>query len=261
MIDETLLRTLPPVVRARGFRLYTQDGRRLTDLWQNNGAAILGHTSGSLKALKNAAERGLYAPFPHSQERRFHRALAALLPGMSFRLYRGPGTLLPFLGTEVLPDPALEDALPAPPAPLLWRPFLTVPRDRPLVPILPLLWPETLCVLALPPAETAPPPPVSQLIPPAILAAATRGVYDLIAAGTKRPRRPRIEEALAATKWRRRGVYLYYAVADDEAYAGLFRRFLDRGFLLPPVRTQPLILPGDLSPGEEAKLADLLASC
>jgi hypothetical protein len=38
----------------------------------------------------------------------------------------------------------------------------------------------------------------------------------------------------------------------------LFSRFLENGFLIPPVPSHPLILPGILSPGEEAKLADLL---
>ncbi|MDR1247784.1 MAG: hypothetical protein LBK63_00630 [Treponema sp.] len=265
MTNETLLRLLPPVVRARDFRLYTQDGRRLTDLWQNNGAAVLGHThTGMLRELKNAAERGLYAPLPHSQERRFLKALAALLPGMSFRLYSGAAPLLRAAGTDRFPDPALED-MPPPPEPALWRPFLdsAAPADRPLVPVLPQPWPAALSVLALPPspAETALAPPDSQLIPPTILAAATRGVYNLIAAKTTRGRLPypRVEKALAEKKWQRRGIYLCRnAVMDDEAWAALFRLFLEQGFLLPPVQAHPLILPGALSPGEEAKLAGLL---
>jgi hypothetical protein len=276
MTNETLLRLLPPVVRARDFRLYTQDGRRLVDLWQNNGAAILGHTyTGILRELKNAAERGLYAPLPHNQERRFLKALAALLPGMSFRLYRGDETLLQALGTTArFPDPALEANMPPPPAAALWRPFLdSAPlEDRLLIPALPQPWPDALSVLALPqvPIKTAlspplPPlsPPDSQLIPPTILAAATRGIYGLIAAKAARgrPLYPRIEKALDEKKWRRRGIYLGRDDApDDEAYAVLFRLFLEQGFLLPPVRTQPLILPGELSPGEEAKLAALLGA-
>jgi hypothetical protein len=269
MTDETLLRLLPPVVRARDFRLYTRDGRRLVDLWQNNGAAVLGHTpAGMLRALKNAAERGLSSPLPHQQERRFHKALSALLPGMDFRLYRGDAALLRALGIDAFPDPALGAALPQPTqpaAPLLWRPFLypALPLDRPLVPVLPHPWPDILRVLALPQAltETAPEPPPSQLIPPTILAAATRGVYDLIAAKTVRgrPDYPRVEQALAGNQWRRRGIYLSLSGAvDKETYAALFQRFLDQGFLLPPVQTHPLILPGILSPGEEAKLAELL---
>jgi hypothetical protein len=268
MTNETLLRLLPPVVRARDFRLYAQDGRRLVDLWQNNGAAILGHThTGILRELKNAAERGLYAPLPHSQERRFLKALGTLLPGMSFRLYRGEGALLRALGTAGFPDPALEADMPPSPAPILWRPFLgsAALTDRPLIPILPQPWPDALSVLALPPipAGTAPAPPDSQLIPPTILAAATRGVYGLIAATTTRGRLryPRVEKALDEKKWRPRGIYLCRGAApDDEAWAALFRLFLEQGFLLPPVRTQPLILPGALSPGEEAKLADLLGT-
>jgi hypothetical protein len=270
MTNETLLRFLPPVVRARDFRLYTQDGRRLVDLWQNNGAAILGHThTGILRELKNTAERGLYAPLPHSQERRFLKALAALLPGMSFRLYRSAAALPQTPGTAGFPDPAVEANMPPPPAAILWRPFLdsAPPEDRPLIPVLPQPWPAALSVLALPPAlvKAALSPPLSpsdsQLIPPTILAAATRGIYGLIAANAARgsPRYPRVEKALGEKKWRRRGIYLCREGApDDEAYAALFRLFLEQGFLLPPLRTQPLILPGTLSPGEEAKLADLL---
>jgi hypothetical protein len=277
MIDEALLRLLPPVVRARDFRLYTRDGRRLVDLWQHNGAAALGHTpTGVLRALKNAAERGLYAPLPHQQERRFHKALSALLPGMGFRFYRGEAALLRALGMDAFPDPALGPALPPaaqPATPLLWRPFLdsAFPPDRALVPVLPQPWPDALCVLALPPvpaegaaAETVPAIPPSQLIPPSILAAATRGVYDLVAATPARGRLdyPRVEQALAGNAWRRRGIYLSLSSAvDNGTYAALFQGFLERGFLIPPVQTQPLILPGVLSEGEEAKLGETIRKC
>jgi hypothetical protein len=271
MIDETLLRLLPPVVRARDFRLYTQDGRRLVDLWQHNGAAVLGHTpAGILRTLKNAAQRGLNAPFPHQQERRLYKALSVLLPGRGFRLYRGDGALFRAFGAEAFPDPALGAALGAalppvaqPATPLLWRPFLdtVLPSDRLLVPVLPHPWPDALCVLALP--ETVPELPPSQLIPPTILAAATRGVYDLVALRAVRGRLdyPHVEQALAGSKWRRRGIYLSLGNAvDNETYAALFQRFLDQGFLIPPVQTHPLILPGILSPGEEAKLGEALGN-
>jgi hypothetical protein len=39
-----------------------------------------------------------------------------------------------------------------------------------------------------------------------------------------------------------------------------FRRFLAAGFLLPPVPDSPLILPGEMSKGEEAALAAVLNS-
>ena len=59
MNNDSLLRTVPHVLRDRGWRLYTQQGR-LIDLWQYGGRAILGHNPpGMLRAIKNNAERGL----------------------------------------------------------------------------------------------------------------------------------------------------------------------------------------------------------
>jgi hypothetical protein len=64
---------------------------------------------------------------------------------------------------------------------------------------------------------------------------------------------------LAEGIWRQRGIYLQHETAlDEHAYTVLFLRFLEAGFLLPPGRKEPLILPGALSKGEEAKLAALL---
>jgi hypothetical protein len=132
------------------------------------------------------------------------------------------------------------------------------------MPILP--WPAAPRVLVLDPAlEQSHPFPPSDLIPPAFLAAALRGIHDLFAAGQERGAMKfrSIKKALAQSKWRRRGIYLSLAgnpaePFTGEAYAGLFRHFLEQGFLLPPGQDQPLILPGELSPGEEAKLARLL---
>ncbi|AEF85958.1 conserved hypothetical protein [Treponema primitia ZAS-2] len=257
------LRLVPPVLRARDFHLYTQDGSRLLDLWQYGGKAILGHTPpGVLRSFKNSAERGLFAPLPHPQERRFIKALSILLPGMDFRLYNSDTELRNDLNAAGFPTDA----------PLLWRPFLdeALPADRPLIPVLPLPWPGAPLVLALPTAllATLPEFPAllatqlpAQLLSPAILAAATRGIHDLIAASPARGRvkYPRIEQALTASPWQQRGIYLYYRERlEDEEWSGLFRQFLEQGFLLPPSQDQPLILPGILSAGEETKLAGLL---
>jgi hypothetical protein len=255
-----LLRLVPAVLRARDFRLYTQGGRRLVDLWQNGGAAVLGHTPPALlRELKNTASRGLYAPFPHFLEARLVKALSRLFPGRIFRLYASPPEALP---------PLVHNG-----AAMLWRPFLdpaaplAVPKDAPavLIPVLPGIagWygglPQSLCVLALDPGfEWATP---GDFLSPVLLAVAARGIYDLIAAAPERVKFPwpRIARALQTGPWRRRGIYL--SLRDElapETWAGLFRRFLEAGFLLPPIPGHPLILPGVLSPGEAAKLASLL---
>lgn len=258
--DFSLLRQVPAILRARAFRLYTRDGNRLVDLWQNGGAAVLGHTPPLvLRELKNTASRGLFAPFPHFLEARFIKALSGLFPGRTFTLYASP-------------PPALEALIKTGGA-ALWRPFLdekaplAVPPDAPpvLVPVLPgiQLWrgnlPHGLCVLACSPANETP-FPAGDLLSPVLLAAAARGLYDLSAAAKERasPAYPRVMQALRESPWQRQGIYLSLRQAPDtETWAALFRRFLDAGFLLPPHPAHPAILPGELSPGEEAKLAAL----
>jgi hypothetical protein len=262
----SLLRLLPPVVRARDFHLYLEEkknvktgGRRncLVDLWLYGGKALLGHKPpNQLKELKNAAERGLLVPFPHPQERRFVKALASLFkdfPDRVFRVYKDGETLNAALEAAGLPYPeTLRPFHPmfsmAPPGCCL----LAVPH--PLAP--PVLVLDKSLDSVLPPGS---------LVPPAILAVSTRAVYDLIAAAPEREkiRYKKIEKALARTDclWRREGIYLTpkeTAAFETETWAETWKVFLESGFLLPPSREDPLILPGILSPGEEAKLAALL---
>ncbi|MDR0376629.1 MAG: hypothetical protein LBH70_02425 [Spirochaetaceae bacterium] len=309
---EALLRSLPPIRRARGFRLYTAGGRRLTDLWQYGGRAVLGHTpAGVLRELKNAASRGLFAPFPGCYEGRFVKALTRLFPGRTVRLYAGAESLrraLDRAGYDAgvsFPDPAFP-LFRAGPAPVLWRPFLEDPPKRSpaagpevpvhqppspprpggslddgatihkhdrlleqsgaapiLVPVLPSPWAGLPYVLILDTAlEAAFPASGQDLVSPVVLTTAARSVWDLIAALPERSFRkfPRIRKALGHSPWRRRGVYLTLTGSPgEEAYAALFRRFLENGFLLPPSPGYPLILPGELSPGEEAALAGCLS--
>jgi len=256
----SLLELVPDVLRARDFRLYTKAGR-LVDLWQNNGAAILGHTPPSLlREIKNTASRGLYAPFPHFLETRCHKALSRVFPGRTFRLYAAPP---PELETLVANGRAA-----------LWRPFavsakpLEVPESPAvLIPVVPGIqtWrsglPLGLCVLAVKDDAVI---KSGDFLPPVLLAAAIRGIYDLISAAQARanPVYPRIAKALKNSPqsfWQRGGIYLRpRQKPSQEEWAALFRRFLKNGFLLPPLPSQPLILPGVLSPGEEAKLAELL---
>jgi hypothetical protein len=267
MTDEfTLLKQMPSVLRARDFRLYTSRGR-LVDLWQNGGAAILGHTPASvLREIKNTAERGLYAPFPHFLETRYFKALLKIFPGRSFRLYAAPP---PDLHTFIKNGTAA-----------LWRPFLdaadplNVNENIPvLIPVVPgiQLWrnglPLGLCVLVIDQNfDKAIFLPPGDFLSPVLLAAATRGLYNLIASAPQRAKTifPRIEKALKHGKdknqWQRQGIYLTprQFPAENE-WTALFNRFLENGFLLPPVPSQPVILPGTLSPGEEAKLAGLLS--
>jgi hypothetical protein len=290
---------VPQVLRARGFRLYTDAGKRLVDLWQAGGEAILGHTPASvMRSFKNAAERGLFAPFPHPLEAGFFKALSLILPGYVFRVYTDAYSLrralrcaagfpgdAPFLDPACHP-PSVTVRAALTPAVSLWRPFLPPPRLPVLVPVLP--FPCSPKVLAFrqgfPPSDAIPPVPLppeapgpirdlppSDAIPPVLLAGVTRSIYDLIAAKERGSVRfPKIDKAFEESgeqerqvSWQRQGIYLHYTrPANDDAseivYEVVFNRFLKAGFLLPPHPELPAILPAVLSDGEQAKLAQLL---
>ncbi|GHT57518.1 hypothetical protein FACS1894109_09870 [Spirochaetia bacterium] len=278
MTETDLLRLLPPVLRAREFRLYTEGGRRFVDLWQHGGRAILGHTPPNLlRELKNTANRGLMSPFPHPLEKRLVKALSKLFPDRIFRIYADDASLYRALESagftlkdgDPIPDPAMVSGTVS--GLSLWRPFLDAPgADSALSPLLIPILPWSLSPRVLVMEESLSPEfPPSDMISPLILAAAARGVYDLIAAIPERDSTvfPKLNKVLyggpgkaSAKKWRRQGIYLTQVPSlDAGSYADLFRRFLADGFLLPPGPQEPLILPGAMSPGEEAKLAELLS--
>jgi hypothetical protein len=277
-----LVSLIPPINRAREYRLYTTDGRRIVDLWQYGGRAVLGHNPpGVLRELKNSAERGLFAPLPHPRSRRLEQALAKIFPGRSFRIYADEASLRRALAAAsfpvpgVLPDPAISaEAAFDGSVPVLWRPFLMtraakagasvsiqdrLSRCPVLVPVLPLPWPCAPWVLALE-AGVADRFPPSDFISPPVLAAASRSVLDLIAAFPEREKAVIFQKKISPnkSKWQLRGIYLYYKEALESSASSIFTYFLQQGFLTPPTRQDPVILPGLLSPGESAKLAKLL---
>jgi hypothetical protein len=135
---------------------------------------------------------------------------------------------------------------------------LVVPDIPILIPVLPLPW-MRIPVLVLQTSINRRFPP-SDMLSPVTLNAAARSIHDLIASVPDRVWLfPNINRALRGSPWRRRGIYFSHeALSDGEMWRKLFLHFLDRGFLLPPDRKTPAILPALLSPGEEASLAALL---
>jgi len=251
--DLYLLNTIPQVLRARGFRLYLSNNQRLVDLWLCGGAAILGHTpANQLRELKNTASRGLFAPYPHFTENRLIKALLKLIPERVFRLYAAPPEELS--------------------AVKLWRPYVNpdnpfaADETRLLIPIIPGVqtWrgglPFGLCIAAAQSEEALSNLPPSDRLSPVLLSAAARGIHDIIAAPQRgKPHFPKIAKALKTSRWQRNGIYLTLKETPAPSeWETLFKRFLETGFLLPPSPFFPLILPGEMSDGEEAKLAAAL---
>jgi len=260
--DLIFLRKLPNVLRARGFRLYLSNGKRLVDLWLNGGEAVLGHTPPNiLRELKNTASRGLYSPLPHFAEGRYLKALSIIFPNRSFRLYASPPQELSVLfnkGEAKLWRPFANSA----------APFAVTENSQTATPILiPVLsgiqtWrgglPLGLCVVVAETEAQLANLPQSDILSPILLATATRGIHDILAAPNRATLHlQRVDKVLKNNRWQRRGIYLELK-EKPKSWETLFDKFLSAGFLLPPSPTFPLILPSELSDGEEAKLTAVL---
>ena len=76
------------VKRARGPFLYTEKGKRLTDLYQENGRAILGWGgSSAFTMLKNAIDRGATGSFKTCFSGRLEKSVNALFFGCERKVF------------------------------------------------------------------------------------------------------------------------------------------------------------------------------
>ncbi|MDR1148042.1 MAG: hypothetical protein LBK66_05365 [Spirochaetaceae bacterium] len=244
-----LLQTLPVIERARGFRLYG-GGRRFVDLWQCGGAAIMGHkAAGVVRCMKNTAERGLFSPLPSTAGRRFTQALERLFPDKSFKVYAD---------WSVVPN---YKKLP------VWRPFCpaefldNIQKARAFRPILPFPLAPAVIVCGKTFSDKYPP---AGFVSPLLLAAAARAVYDMLACPERGFMRLKLikktfEQPETQKNWRLEGIYIYPARKNAaKNWGAYFRGFADGGFMLPPGPDEPIILPDELSKGEEVALSKLL---
>lgn len=277
--DTTLLSLLPRVRRARGYRLYTPDGRRLIDCYQDAGRAILGHrAAGLIRDTKAVIERGCLVPFPSPEAHRARRAIVRLLALCDIRIEEAEVGLFaseadataaliaagltapadaapaPAAGAHDLADPDL----PATAGPVIvWRPFL---RDRDaiagrcdaIVPRVPC--PSFFSVV--PVVFRGRSAPEAALLPEASLRAVASATDALVRALRDRPSGP--DDARSnppvLSGFRAVGPYLWPVAAPDrhdpDWYRGRFETFLRSGIVISPDARCPSIIPGELSDGE-----------
>ncbi len=278
-VDTTLLTLLPRIRRARGYRLYTPDGRRLIDCYQDAGRAILGHrAAGLIRDTKAAIERGCLVPLPSAQAHRARQAIVRLLAVCDIRVEEAQVGLY---ATRAHADAALAGAgmavagrsqavrdladpdLPADAGPVVvWRPFL---RDRDaiagrcdaIVPTVPC--PSFFSVVPVVfrrrrAGEAA-------LLPEAILRAVASSADALVRtlrdapteSGDARSRPPLMPGFRAV------GPYLWPVATPAELdrpdwYRNRFESFLRAGIVISPDARCPSIVPGELSDGERKLL-------
>jgi hypothetical protein len=260
-----LLRDLvPPIRRARGFRLYDRRGRRYLDLFLNDGSAVLGHrpdrVNNELKAV--VSKGGLFA-MPSVYPGRLAGALGRAYPAFAGVLVAADETEAVGFAARYLKCEPSEVEIRDPALGQEGR----VIRDRPCLPraMREQAIKEAEVVLPLLPfrIDKGPAPVLFRgrapeakpgWIAPAVAAAALRAFYDL----DRRERPDWYSDDLleGCDGWVQRGIYVAPRFPSDR-YAGVFARFLEAGVLLPPEYPGPAVLPGEASAGEVALLMRL----
>lgn len=82
------LSTVPAIQRARGWRLYTSEGKRILDMYADGGRMALGRRKGeSGKAAKESIDRGLLSAFPTFWEKRLEKQILAWMPDYAGLLF------------------------------------------------------------------------------------------------------------------------------------------------------------------------------
>ncbi len=255
---------VPPISRARGFRLYDRRGRRYLDLFLNHGSAVLGHrpfrVDNEVKAV--ISKGGLFA-MPSAYTGRLARALGRAYPAFAGVLVaasdaeaaRFAARYLKCEPSEIeIRDPALGQ-------------HGRVIRDRPglppaaredamreaevVFPVLPFRLGEAPCPVLF---RAGAPEGKPAWIAPAVAAAALRAFHDLDRRA--QPEWYRDDLLQGCEGWVQRGIYVTPRFPADR-YAGVFSRFLEAGVLLPPEYPGPAVLPGEASTGELALLMRL----
>ena len=283
------------VKRARGIYLYTEKAVRLTDCFLDGGRAILGHGGGKAKtAFKDCFERGANGFYDSGLLPAFEKAVKQLLPRnfTTIRLYTEK-TAAPLEGISYSLESAREKADAAlkqtsfslessqkKAEPVLWRPWLEIsgksteqPTGYPKIQIIhnlegdfpaivkivpPFPYATELCVYAFSTAcgeEMLQNLPKNDIVPAPLLAAFTRGFYDLkIALGTYTENDFKTNSKVFEPFFIRNQCYLFPKI-PEEKHKDFVLKCLDIGIVISPDYNVPSIMPWRANPGDLKKIS------
>ena len=254
------MKKIPEINRARGYFLYTADGKRYLDMALDWGRLIMGHRQkGYGQAMKNVIDKGIIPGFPSPYAYRLKQAVKAVF-GKDCNVYL-------FKSEEhaqaALTARELEYAV--------WRPFgqnACDPINDPIIPVLPIPLAFAPGVVVSKAQLNLAEEPVS----PVILAGAVRAVYNLKAflaeADYTEWEKAELAESCAGTpaagigRWRVELPYIY-PLCNREQYSAVWDTFFEAGIILSYDYDTPSVLPpyGELSEGMRKKLLKLFSEC
>ena len=263
-MNENLLDKLPEISRARSYRLYCSNGKRIVDLYQDGGRAIMGHrVPGLLLSMKQALEKGMFFPCHTRYDKRLENAVHTLAGGdVSFSICSFGGDVPGKLGIGGI-DNTLTDSISVKTAgdAVYWYPFSgdsiaeLLENYRFVIPVLP--FPGTFSpYIILSRTGTLPDKdPVS----PAVISSVITVIYRLVDFMKTDPCREwkgcfKIIEKY----WRIKGPYLI-PLYSREMHNAFFIFLLGKGYLISPVYENISILPAEVSAGEKAGFLNALS--
>ena len=236
---------IPEINRARGYFLYTADGKRYLDMALDGGRLIMGHRQkGYGQALKNVIDKGILPGFPSPYAHRLKQAVKALFgSGCYVYLFKSEEHAKAALTEQGIAfkvtnarDPINDPIIITMPVPSVFAPGVVVSKTELNI------------------AEE----PVS----PVILAGAVRALYNLKAflaeADYSGWERAGIAEACKGM-WRVELPYLYPLCKRDQ-YPAVWDTLFKAGIILSCDYDTPSILPpsAELSDGNRKKVLEML---
>jgi hypothetical protein len=266
------------VKRARGIYLYTEKSVRLTDCFLDGGRGILGHGGGKAKtAFKDCFERGANGFYDSGLIPAFEKSVKKLLPAeyTEIRLYSEKTAAM--LGeTSVSLDGASEKA-----NPVLWRPWLDFagkiteqPTGYPKIQVVyntnevfpavvkilpPFTYATDICVYAFSEksyknlAEL----PQNDVVPSPLLAAYTRGFYDLLNSFSLFTEKDFKANSKALEPFFTRNQCYLFPKIPKSQYKDFVLKCLDVGIVISPDYNVPSIMPWRANPGDIKKISKI----
>ncbi len=248
------------VTRARGPFLYTQKNVRLTDLCQEGGRAILGWDAAAYTVFKNILSKGLAGSFETAHFGRLQKAASDL--------FQSPRKIFLFSSKKAAMEAALLlDANSA----SVYKPFNGVDYSavKNVVYAPPLPWTNNFWILAARDfgQETAQKgaalsgqesvPISGESFPPALLAAAARATYDLIAALKARQEKEFFIYDKVLTKFFERRACWLRPKIPQEKYDDFLLACLDAGVVVNPDYNSDSLVPYGADNGVLKKMGEI----
>ncbi|MCR4736374.1 MAG: hypothetical protein K5829_15365 [Treponema sp.] len=247
VLYQQLFNLYGPVTRARNSFLYTKKGVRITDLFQENGRAILGwEGANAFTMLKNTLSRGQTGNFICEENNRLDKAVSELLESPRKVFYFSNKIDAMKAGLALAPE-STNVYKPWNKVAFEWKDLSSVIIEPPLP------WTDSIFLLAVKSEEAL--LPLSKItIPFALQVALSRAIYNLIAELKNRSEEDWfIYDPVLTKYWTRRGPYLYPKIPQED-YDNFVLHCLSLGILINPDYNSPSIVPYGADRGIFSKL-------